>query len=168
MVKLKILVFALTLTFAFTDGTFGQKAAAAASPDPAKPVHDVFDRLVEGIKQADVAKVMSDRILFFNNNGSATIGWDQMRQNRESLYTKTKNVSLDVTGLRIELLGKTAAYATCKWKQSQEFDGKLETASGRMTLVFKLIGKDWKIVHLHTSPDNPPASRPVLPSEKDN
>jgi ketosteroid isomerase-like protein len=173
MVKLKILVFALTLTFAFTDGTFGQKAAAAASPDPAKPVHDVFDRLVEGIKQADVAKVMStyeksDRILFFNNNGSATIGWDQMRQNRESLYTKTKNVSLDVTGLRIELLGKTAAYATCKWKQSQEFDGKLETASGRMTLVFKLIGKDWKIVHLHTSPDNPPAGRPVLPSEKDN
>ena len=110
----------------------------------------------------------SDRILFFNNNGSATIGWDQMRQNRESLYPKTKNVSLEITGLRIEMLGKTAAYATCKWKQGQEFDGKLETASGRMTLVFKLIGKDWKIVHLHTSPDNPPASRPVLPSEKDN
>ena len=147
----------------FSMCAFGQKAAAA-KVDPAAGPKAVFDRL---------AKVMStyeksDRILFFNNNGSATIGWDQMRQNRESLYAKTKNVSLDITGLRVEMLGKTAAYATCKWKQSQEFDGKLENASGRMTLVFKLIGKDWKIVHVHTSPDNPPATRPVLPSEKDN
>jgi len=156
----------------FSICAFGQKAAAGTT-DPTAGPKAVFDRLVEGIKQADSAKVMSvyqksDRILFFNNNGSATIGWDTMRQNRESLYAKTKNVSLDITGLRIDMLGKTAAYATCKWKQSQEFDGKLENASGRITLVFRLIGKNWKIVHLHTSPDNPPATRPVLPSEKDN
>ena len=153
-----------------------QKPAAASgggSVDATKPVKDVFDRLVEGIRQNDVNKVMStyeksDRILFFNNNGSATIGWDNMKSNRDQLYAKTKNVTLDITGLRIEMLGKTAAYATCKWKQSQEFDGKLENASGRMTLVFKLIGKEWKIVHLHTSPDNPAATRPVLPSEREN
>jgi ketosteroid isomerase-like protein len=152
--------------------SYGQKAAAGTN-DPTKGVHDTIDRLVEGIKQLDVDKVMStyeksDRILFFNNNGSVTIGWDNMKANRESLYAKTKNVTLELTGLRIEMLGKTAAYATCKWKQSQEFDGKLENASGRMTLVFKLIGKDWKIVHLHTSPDNPAPTRPVLPSERDN
>lgn len=164
--------YVIFLVAAFSMGAFGQKAAAGAA-DPTKGVHDAFDRLVEGIRQADAAKVMSvyeksDRILFFNNNGSATIGWDTMRQNRESLYSKTKNVTLDITGLRIEMLGKTAAYLTCKWKQSDEVDGKLESASGRMTLVFKMIGKDWKVVHLHTSPDNPPPSRPVLPSEKEN
>lgn len=148
---------------------YGQKAAATA--DPSKAVRAAFDRLIDGIRQVDVDKVMgvyenSDRILFFNNNGSATIGWETMKANRESLYEKTKNVTLDVTGLRIEMLGRNAAYVTCKWKQSQEFDGKLENASGRMTLVFKLIGKEWKVVHLHTSPDNPPATRPVLDSEK--
>ena len=148
-------------------------AAGGGTTDATKPVRDVFDRLVEGIKQNDVDKVMStyeksDRILFFNNNGTATIGWDNMKSNREQLYAKTKNVTLDITGLRIEMLGKTAAYATCKWKQSQEFDGKPESASGRMTLVFKLIGKDWKIVHLHTSPDSPAATRPVMPSEREN
>ena len=148
-------------------------AAGGGTNDATKPVKDVFDRLVEGIKQNDVDKVMStyeksDRILFFNNNGTATIGWDNMKSNREQLYAKTKNVTLDITGLRIEMLGKTAAYATCKWKQSQEFDGKPESASGRMTLVFKLIGKDWKIVHLHTSPDSPAATRPVMPSEREN
>ncbi|HEX8637525.1 MAG TPA: nuclear transport factor 2 family protein, partial [Pyrinomonadaceae bacterium] len=83
-------------------------------------------------------------------------------------YPKTSNVTLDVTGVRVEMLGPNSAYLTCKWKQSQEFDGKLETASGRMTVVFKLIGKEWKAVHLHTSPDNPPATRPVLPSERDS
>ena len=140
-------------------------------PDPTKGVRDAFDRLVEGIKQVDVAKVMSvyeknDRILFFNNNGSATIGWENMKKNREASYPKTKDVTLDITGLRVEMLGKTAAYVTCKWKQSQVFDGKLENASGRMTLVFKLIGKDWKVVHLHTSPDSPSPGRPLLDSEK--
>lgn len=156
--------------FAFTVSASAQKSAAAAA-DPTKAVRAVFDRLVEGIKQADADKVMStyeksDRILFFNNNGSATIGWDTMNTVRKEAYSKLTNVSLDVTGLRIEMLGKTAAYATCKWKQSQENNGKLESSSGRMTLVFKLIGKDWKIVHLHTSPDNPPADRPVFPSER--
>jgi ketosteroid isomerase-like protein len=169
---MKNIVFILLLSALFAVAAFGQKAAAGKAPDATTGVRDAFDRLVEGIKQSDAAKVMSvyeksDRILFFNNNGTATIGWDNMRANRESLYAKTKNVSLDITGLRIEMLGKTAAYATCKWKQSQEYDGKLETASGRMTLVFRLIGKDWKVVHLHTSPDNPAASRPVLPSERE-
>lgn len=169
---MKNISYILFLIAAASISVFGQKPAAG-TPDPTKEVQATFDRLIEGIKQADAAKVMSvyeksDRILFFNNNGTATIGWDNMKANRESLYSKTKNVSLDITGLRIEMLGKTAAYATCKWKQSQEFDGKPENASGRMTLVFKMIGKGWKIVHLHTSPDSPAATRPVLPSEREN
>jgi ketosteroid isomerase-like protein len=149
----------------------GQKGKAATKPDAAKAVRAAFDRLVEGIKQADAEKVMSvydksERTLFFNNNGSATLGWETMKANRESLYEKTENVTIETTGVRIEMLSPTAAYLTCKWKQTQEYDKKLETASGRMTLVFKLIGKEWKAVHLHTSPDNPPATRPVFDSER--
>lgn len=148
----------------------GQKAAVA-KVDPTKAVQEAFDRLIEGIRQGDADKVMavyenSPRILFFNNNGSVTQGWETMSALRHESYAKTKNVTIDVTGLRIEMLGPSAAYVTCKWKQSQEYDGNLESASGRMTLVFRKIGKEWKVVHLHTSPDNPPATRPVLPSEK--
>jgi ketosteroid isomerase-like protein len=169
---MKNLYYTLIVIVMFSTAALGQKAAAA-TPDPTAGVKATFDRLVEGIKQADAGKVMSvyektDQILFFNNNGTVTKGWGTMNDVRQKSYAKVKNVSLDVTGLRIEMLGKTAAYATCKWKQSQENDGKLENASGRMTLVFRLIGKDWKVVHLHTSPDNPDASRPVLPSEKGN
>ena len=164
------IVLLATAFFVICSYSFGQKAGAA-KPDPTKPVHDVFDRLVEGIRQSDAEKAMSvyensDRILFFNNNGTVTQGWKTMKDLRTESYAKAKNVTLDVTGLRIEMLGPTAAYATCKWKQSQETDGKLETSSGRMTLVFQKIGKDWKVVLLHTSPDAPAANRPVMPSER--
>ena len=159
-----IVILALTLT------AFGQKAAIG-KVDPTKGVRDTFDRLIEGIKQVDVEKVMgvydkNDRLLIFNNNGSATNGWDNVKSNVTSTYAKLTNVTLDITGLRIEMFGKSAAYVSCKWKQSQENDGKLENASGRMTLVFRHVGKEWKIVHRHTSPDNPAPTRPVFPSER--
>lgn len=176
MKKIAILSF-MIWALAFT--AFGQKTktvkvkttTVVATND--KGVRDAFDRLVEGIKQVDVGKVMSvyedsDRLLVFNNNGSATIGWENVKKNLESLYAKTANVSLDITGLRVEMLGKDAAYVSCKYKQQQESSGKLETSSGRITLVFKLTGKNWKIIHRHTSPDNPDATRPVLPSEREN
>jgi len=161
---------AIILTLAFS--AFGQKAAAG-KPDPTKDVRDAFDRLIDGIKQVDVDKVMasyekSDRILIFNNNGSATLGWENIKANNAASYAKISNVTLDVTGLRVEMLGRTAAYVSCKWKQSQENSGKVETSAGRMTLVFKLIGKDWKITHRHTSPDRPDETRPVFPSERIN
>lgn len=151
---------------------FSQKAAVGRI-DQSKGVRDAFDRLVEGIKQVDVDKVMSayeksDRLLIFNNNGSATIGWDNVKNNVTSTYAKVSNVTLDITGLRVEMLGPASAYVSCKWKQTQEYEGKLESSSGRMTLGFKLIGKTWKIVHRHTSPDNPGPTRPVFPSERVN
>lgn len=161
-----------TLLTIFTSVSSAQKAAGGAGkPDPAKPVRDAFERLIEGIRQVDADKLMSvyensDRTLFFNNNGSVTLGWAQMKENRISSFAKTKNVTLETTGVRVEMLSPTSAYVSFKWKQSQEYDGKLETASGRTTLIFKKIGKEWKAVHLHTSPDNPAPTRPVLDSER--
>jgi ketosteroid isomerase-like protein len=167
-------VFFLSLIiFTLVFSAFGQKGGAggAVKSDPAKDVRAVFDRLVEGIKQADAAKVMSvyeksDRTLFFNNNGSVTMGWENMKANREASYAKTKNVTLDVAGVRVEILSPTAAYVSCTWNQQQTYSDKFETASGRMTLILKKIGADWKVVHLHTSPNNPDKTRPVFDSER--
>jgi ketosteroid isomerase-like protein len=160
-----VTVFVLLLAFV----AFGQKAGGAKA-DPAKGVREAFDRLVDGIKQVDADKVMSvydnsPRLLIFNNNGTATLGWENVKANVMALYPKTSNVTLDITGLRVEMTGANAAYVTCKWKQSQEFAGKLESASGRMTMMFKLVGKNWKITHRHTSPDKPDPSL-LLPSER--
>ncbi|MBV9214933.1 MAG: nuclear transport factor 2 family protein [Acidobacteria bacterium] len=167
---MKSVLTLLAIISALSFTAFGQKAGAGTRADPTKAVHDAFDRLIDGIKQVDVDKVMSvydnsPRLLIFNNNGTATQGWDEVKRINQQIYAKLSNVTLDITGLRIEMLGAKNAFVSCKWKQTQENNGKLESASGRMTLIFKLVGKEWKIEHRHTSPDKPDPSL-LFPSER--
>lgn len=165
-----------------TDTQAPATAAAAAQRTEAKPkiattevpgsagVVSAFNALVEGIRKANVKMVTgvylnSPRLLLFNNNGTVTRGWEQLRKNRESSYPHLKDVTLEVKDVQITMLGRDGALVTCLWNQSQTYQETPETASGRMTLVFKRMGKDWKAVHLHTSPDKPDPSR-VMPSEQ--
>jgi len=156
----------------------------AARTSPAKPkvvtpqavqapgadtVLAAFERLLNGIRKADVKVVSgvywnSPTLILFNNNGTVTKGWEQMRKNRESSYPDLKDVKLEVKDVSITMLGRDGAIVTCLWTQSQTYKDVPETATGRMTLVFKRVGRDWKAVHLHTSPDKQDPSR-VLPSE---
>src|ERR687895_2881540 len=166
-----------------TEPTRGAQSEPSASPKPtprptpAKPatttaaetpgstaVAAAFNALLDGIRKADV-KAVTDvywndpRLTLFNNNGSVTKGWEQMRRNRESSYKDVKDVKLTCRDRSITMLGRDGAVATCLWTQSQTFRGEPEKASGRMTLVFRRVGKDWKAIHLHTSPDRPDPAR---------
>ena len=170
----KYLFTVVFIILAFSTATVAQRsgsAAVARAKAIEKEINTAFETLVNGITQVDADKVMTvyhndPRTLFFNYNGTATIGWDNMNANRKASYAKRRNVTLEVTGLRIEVLSPTSAYVSCKWKQTQEYEGELEQSTGRMTLVFKKWGKDWKIMHLHTSPDSFPSEVVIPPSEK--
>lgn len=153
-------------------------AARAARPKPpvtqtqptGNPVVDAFNKLLDGIRKTDVNEVMSvywnsPQLIHFNNNGTVTKGWEQVKKNRESSYPDLTDVKLEVRDVAVTMLGRDGAVVTCLWTQSQTYKGTPETATGRMTLVFRRMGKEWKAVHLHTSPDKPEPSR-VLPSEQ--
>lgn len=155
-------------------------AATARAPRPKPPVKqtqptgnpvvDAFNKLLDGIRKTDVNEVMtvywnSPQLVHFNNNGTVTKGWEQVKKNRESSYPDLTDVKLEVRDVAVTMLGRDGAVVSCLWTQSQTYKGTPETATGRMTLVFRRIGKEWKAVHLHTSPDKPDASR-VLPSEQ--
>src|SRR5215813_9062881 len=119
-----------------------------------------FNTLIDGIRHASVNEVTSvywnnPRLNLFNYNGSVTKGWEQMKKNRESSYPEIKDVKLDVRDVSVTMLGTNGAVVTCQWTQSQNYKGAPETASGRMTLVFKRIGTAWKAIHLHSSTDTP-------------
>lgn len=134
-------------------------------------VVEVFEALMDGIRAADVKVVTgiywnSPVLVLFNYNGTVTKSWQQMRNNRQSSYPEMKDVVLEVRDVRVQMLGRDGALVTCQWTQSQTFRGTPETASGRMTLVFRRVGKTWKAIHLHTSPDAPDPSR-VPPSEQE-
>jgi ketosteroid isomerase-like protein len=154
-----------------------EKAPAAAPKQAAKKPaartlgpEAAFNALIEGIRHADIDAVTAAywndrRLSLFNYNGTVTKGWDQVRKNRESSYPEIKDVKLDVRDLSVTMLDVNSAVVTCLWTQSQSYKGVPETASGRMTLVFKRFGNEWKAIHLHSSPDMPnPAAIP--PSEQ--
>lgn len=144
--------------------------AETKAPTDSEAVLAAFNTLLDGIRRADIKAVSSvywnsPRLNLFNYNGTVTKGWEQMRKNRESSYPEIKDVKLEVRDVNVTMLGRDGALVTCVWTQSQSYKGAPETASGRMTLVFRRVGTAWKAIHLHSSPDTPnPASIP--PSEQ--
>ena len=148
-----------------TSQTRTQRPKTSSTPNASSTtVVGAFDKIIEGIRRANVDMVTGGywnnaALVLFNYNGSVTKGWDQMRKNREASYPDIKDVKLDVRDRHVVMLGTNGAVVTCLWTQTQTYKGEPDTASGRMTLVFKRVGNEWKAVHLHTSPDKPDASR---------
>lgn len=145
-------------------------AARNAEAANAQAVRAAFDALIDGITRADVDSVMSvywnsPQLILFNNNGTVTRSWAQVRANRESSYPNLKDVKIAVRDVRVQMLGTEAALVTCLWTQTQTHRDTPETATGRLSLVFRRVGTEWKAVHTHTSPDAPDPSR-LLPSEQ--
>ncbi len=133
-------------------------------------VRAAFERLLDGIRESDITKVMnvyqdSPRLAVFNNNGTVTRGANNYRSTREQIYAKAKNVRLDVRDVDVRMLGRDGAIVSCLWTQEQTVGGTTEAATGRMTIAFERVGNEWKAVHTHTSPDAPDPSR-LLPSER--
>jgi ketosteroid isomerase-like protein len=147
-----------------------KKPTTSADAPGAEGVNAAFKELLEGIRHADVDAVTGvywndRRLSLFNYNGTVTKGWEQVKKNRESSYPEIKDVKLEEREVSITMLGPNGAVVTCLWTQSQTYKGVPETASGRMTLVFKRVDTAWKAIHLHSSPDTPnPAAIP--PSEQ--
>lgn len=146
-------------------GTASQKPAQVAGQvAPTSGVSIAFNKIINGIRRSNVDLYASGywnstNLILFNYNGSATKGWEQMHKNREASFPEAKDVRLDIRDYHVQMLGRDGAVVTCLWTQSQTFKGVPETASGRMTLVFKRTNNEWKAVHLHTSADKPDASR---------
>ena len=161
--KTRILLILVFVSVTSVTG-FGQ------TPTASDAVLASFNKLLDGIRKADLKTVTevywnSPRLNLFNYNGSVTKGWEQMRKNRESSYPEIKDVKLEVRDVNVTMLGRDGALVTCLWTQSQNYKGTPETASGRMTLVFRRVGTAWKAIHLHSSPDQPNPSV-IPPSEQ--
>jgi ketosteroid isomerase-like protein len=145
-------------------------AREGGNSTPQSAVLAAFNKLLDGIRSSNVDEVMSvywesPQLIIFNNNGTVTKSFDQVRANRASSYPNAKNVKLDVRDVKVKMLGADGAIVTCLWMQTQDYKGAPESSSGRLTVVFQRIGGAWKIVHTHTSPDAPDPSR-ISPSER--
>lgn len=159
-----------TTTTTTTRSRSRRTAPVQAASVGATQVRAAFDKLLDGIRASDVDQVMSvywnsPQLTLFNNNGTVTRTWDQVRSNRESSYPNITDVVLEPRDVRVQMLGRDGAAVSALWTQSQTARGVAERATGRMTVVFQRVGNEWRAVHAHTSPDAPDPSR-LLPSER--
>ena len=167
---MKTRIFSILVLICLSSAVHAQTKPAPTPPTDPQAVLAAFDKLVAGIEKANVNDVMSvywnnPQLSLFNFNGTVTKGWQQVRQNRESSYPQIKDVKLTVREKSVYMLGRDGAIVTCQWTQTQNYKGTPETASGRMTLVFKRFQQGWKAIHLHSSPDAPDPSK-IPPSEQ--
>ena len=144
--------------------TTQKSSAPTGQVSPSSAVLAAFNKIINGIRHSNVDLYSSGywnspSLILFNYNGTVTKGWEQMHTNRQASFPDATEVKLDIRDYHVQMLGRDAAVVTCLWTQSQIYKGQPDTASGRMTLVFKRTGNEWKAVHLHTSPDKPDPSR---------
>jgi beta-aspartyl-peptidase (threonine type) len=88
--------------------------------------------------------------LTFFSGASESNGWDAaLARYRKNYQADQKEMGmLDFSNLRVEALGKDAAFVRGTWKLTMK-DGK--TPHGLFTLIFRKFPDGWKIVHDHTS-----------------
>jgi beta-aspartyl-peptidase (threonine type) len=88
--------------------------------------------------------------LTFFSGASESNGWDAaLARYRKNYQADQKEMGmLEFSNLRVEALGKDAAFVRGAWKLTMK-DGK--TPHGLFTLIFRKFPDGWKIVHDHTS-----------------
>ena len=85
---ISLIILALSFTaFGQKSKTSAAKTAAAQAAADEKAVRAAFEDLLTGIRESNVDGVTgtywnSPKTLYYNNNGSVTIGWEQDRKNR--------------------------------------------------------------------------------------
>ncbi len=82
-------------------------------------------------------------------------GWDGIRERYAPLFQPgAERDSLRFVDLKLRRLSATLTLATARYILYGE-DGRT-TASGPFTLVLRKVGREWRIIHDHSSADPPP------------
>ncbi len=154
---LQVAVVVLTLASA-------SSAARAQSGEPSsvQSVRAVLERQAADWNRGDLDGFLagywkSPRVVF-QSGGQRYDGWEAMRDRYRRRYQAEGRAmgKLTFSGLEVEPLGPESALARGRWELKMP-DGS--TPGGLFTVIFRKLPEGWKIVHDHTSADEPrPAS----------
>jgi ketosteroid isomerase-like protein len=134
-----------------------------------RAVRDVLERQVadwnKGNLDAFLEGYWNSPKVVFQSGGNRFDGWDALRQRYRRRYQDEGRAMghLEFTGLEIEPLGAEAALARGRYRLTMPDGTK---PSGLFTVIFRKFPEGWKIVHDHTSAEEPvqPNAAPTKPS----
>ena len=121
-------------------------------------VRAVLDRQVADWNKGDLdgflAGYWNSPKVVFQSGGQRYDGWEAMRDRYRRRYQAEGRAMgrLAFSGLDVEPLGPEAVLARGRWQLTMP-DGS--TPGGLFTVIFRKLPEGWKIVHDHTSADDP-------------
>jgi ketosteroid isomerase-like protein len=124
----------------------------------AEAVRAVLDRQVADWNKGDLdgflAGYWNSPKVVFQSGGQRYDGWEAMRDRYRRRYQAEGRAMgrLAFSGLDVEPMGPEAVLARGRWQLTMP-DGS--TPGGLFTVVFRKFPEGWKIVHDHTSADDP-------------
>ena len=139
--------------------------AIGAEPgdDPARAIRAVIERQAADWNRGDLDAFLtgywnSPKVVF-QSGGNRFDGWEAMRDRYRQRYKSEGKAMGQVAFSRIEIepLGPESALVRGAWRLTMP-DGS--RPGGLFTLVFRKFADGWKIVHDHTSAEEPAKAKP--------
>jgi uncharacterized protein (TIGR02246 family) len=135
----------------------------SARADDAKDIRGVLEAQAAAWNKGDLDGFMAgywnDEKLTFISGGGIAQGWKATKERYEKRYKADGKEmgKLTFSELKVESLGANAALVLGKFELvfEKEKDEKKKTARGRFTLIVKKFADGWKVVHDHTSAEEP-------------
>jgi beta-aspartyl-peptidase (threonine type) len=95
----------------------------------------------------------------FQSGGRRSDGWQAVRERYRRRYQAGGRAmgQLEFSSLEVEPLGPAAVFARGRWRLTMPDGAK---PGGLITVIFRKLPEGWKIVHDHTSAEEP-ASQPA-------
>ena len=156
-VGLCVLAFAALADPVSAQGQNGPEEAVRA-------VRAVLDRQVADWNKGDLDAFLSgywnSPKVVFQSGGQRYDGWEAMRQRYRRRYQAEGRAMgrLEFSSLDIEPLGPEAVLARGRWRLTMPDGTK---PGGLFTVIFRKLPEGWKIIHDHTSADEPPPPAPA-------
>jgi ketosteroid isomerase-like protein len=135
--------------------------------DAARAVGAVLERQVDDWNKGDLDAFLSgywnSPKVVFQSGGQRFDGWEAMRQRYRRRYQAQGRAmgQLAFSALDVEALGPEAVLARGRWRLTLPDGTK---PGGLFTVIFRKFPEGWKIVHDHTSAEEPaprPAAKPA-------
>jgi ketosteroid isomerase-like protein len=131
---------------------------ASADEVMTKEIRAVIEAQQDAWNRADLESFMKgywqSAELTFAGSSGVTRGWQPVLQRYRDRYKDAQAMGrLDFTDLEVHPLGIDAAFVLGRWHLKRTTD----ELGGVFTLVFQRFPQGWKIVHDHTSLDEPKA-----------
>jgi beta-aspartyl-peptidase (threonine type) len=153
----------ISATLAVATSAHAQDAPGTAVGS-VQSVRSVLERQVADWNKGDLDAFLSgywnSPKLVFQSAGQRWTGWAAMRQRFRRRYQAEGRAMgrLAFSALDIEPLGPDAVLARGRWELTMPDGAK---PGGLFTLIFSKFPEGWKIIHDHTSSDDPAPARPT-------